>query len=94
MTARAREEACPAKTSRADQGRSRPAAIRDAVSGVAQPAPGLHGHRMSYLVAGFGWALSSTWLLLKDAGWLGVIGVICVGTAALSSFAAKSARSR
>jgi hypothetical protein len=36
--------------------------------------------------------VSHTWLALKDAGWLGVAALICIGTVAVSTVANRRPR--
>ena len=44
------------------------------------------------ILAGIVWTISNPWIAIKDAGWLGVIGLICIATYALSSVTARHVR--
>jgi hypothetical protein len=61
---------------------------------LARYAPGPQWHRLNYMTAGIVWALSSTWILLKDASWLSAIGLICLGTVVVSRVASRVGRNQ
>ena len=42
-------------------------------------------HGPKRLAGGIAWIVLNPWIAFKDAGWIGVIGLICIATLAASS---------